>query len=62
MTKKDFIALANTIRNCNGTVAEFGTAQIAVLAAHLGINYPLFDRAKWEGYVLGKLGPNGGKL
>ena len=47
MSKKDFIALADTIRNFNElyengseTANHFDTQQLAVLAAHFAENYP----------------------
>ena len=67
MTKKDFIALADTIRNFNElhengseTANHFDTQQLAVLAAHFKANYPAFNRDRWLDYIAGKCGPNGG--
>jgi hypothetical protein len=67
MSKKDFIALADTIRNFNSlkdegceTANSFDTQQLTVLAAHFSENYPAFNRGRWLDYIAGKCGPNGG--
>ncbi len=68
MSKKDFIALADTIR---ATMPSEGNAP--ELFAHWAImrdalanmckaQNPAFNRALWLDYVNGKTGPSGGKL
>ena len=57
MTKKTFIALANSIR-ADGT---FTPEQIETLADFCAAQNPAFNRARWLAYVAGDCGPNGGK-
>lgn len=65
MTKKHFIALANTIRESTGTTGEsavFNRRQILILADFCQSQNPRFDRDRWLSYIAGKCGPNGGKV
>ncbi len=71
MSKKDFIALADTLRASKpidrgshidaAKIAqwEFMVEQLADLCAK---SNPAFKRAQWLDYVAGKVGPNGGSL
>jgi hypothetical protein len=66
MTKKDFIALADTIRAHNelqeGTTPNisFGPIHLNTLANFCQSQNPAFNRQRWLDYIAGKCGPNGG--
>jgi len=67
MSKKDFIALADAIRDHNKRPAYAGEAkamfsadQIATLADFCQSQNPLFKRERWLDYIAGKCGKNGG--
>ena len=67
MSKKDFIALADTVRTFNKFYAQgseganhFDTQQISVLAGFCEGQNPNFDRDRWLGYIAGTNGPSGG--
>jgi hypothetical protein len=65
MTKKNFIALADTIKAHNAfrrvdTVA-FTAEQINSLADFCAAQNPQFNRGRWLGYIAGTNGKNGGK-
>jgi hypothetical protein len=68
MTKKDFIALADYIREHNqlqeGTdnPITFGQFHLNTLANFMARQNPAFKRDRWLSYVAGQCGPNGGKL
>lgn len=66
MTKKDFIALADTIRGHNYTrtlqAQKFQIDHIEALAAFCRFNNPQFNRDRWLGYIRGECGPNGGAI
>lgn len=69
MTKKDFIALANAIRDhdsiaaiCPSRKQIFTFDQLDTLAALCASQNPRFDRARWLGYIRGVCGPNGGTV
>jgi hypothetical protein len=72
MTKKHFIALANTIREYNeaafkpgtNTVSplQFSHTQLMVLADFCQASNPRFNRERWLSYIAGKCGKNGGKV
>ena len=72
MTKKHFIALADTIRTYNrgagrksppmGSPVVFTHTQLLALADFCQSQNPRFNRARWLGYVRGENGPNGGKV
>ena len=65
MSKKDFIALADAIREHNRVENQFGGAfdekHLATLADVLGQSNPRFMRDRWLDYIAGECGPNGGK-
>lgn len=63
MTKKHFIALADTIRRVNAERpdAAFSPYQILALSQFCASQNPAFDRARWLAYIAGDCGPNGGK-
>lgn len=66
MSKKDFIALANEIRDhneCggNGTV-KFSSTHINRLADFCQSQNPNFNRERWLGYIAGTNGPSGGAV
>lgn len=65
MTKKDFIALADLIRdfnyNSNGGVS-FTISQIAAIARFLRTQNSNFNQERWFGYIAGDNGPSGGKV
>jgi len=67
--KKDFISLADTIREHNrveqvamGVSGQFFSEDhLQTLADFCKSQNPSFDREKWLGYINGDNGPNGGK-
>ena len=59
MTKKHFIALANTIRNNRDA---FCLDSLAVLASFCAEQNSRFDRARWLDYIKGSGGPNRRKV
>ena len=61
MSKQDFIALANEIRDCNRTADNsdmpqyrFSPTQINVLAAFCKSQNSNFNRERWLDYIAGK--------
>jgi hypothetical protein len=66
MTKKDFIALADMIRDHNRYAAtpenQFSQYHIDCLAAFLRSQNPAFNRDRWLDYIAGKCGPSGGSV
>ena len=59
MTKKDFIALADALRESNEYISiglEFA------LCRYMREQNPRFDETRWLGYLRGYCGPNGGKI
>jgi hypothetical protein len=72
MSKKDFVALADTIREHNemkrrvfGVNAErmcFNVEQIDALADFCRSQNGNFMRERWLDYITGKCGKNGGKV
>lgn len=68
MSKKDFIALADAIRDqiavelaYPGAVQRpFTYGQIQVLADFCQRQNPAFNRSRWLGYIAGTNGKNGG--
>lgn len=72
MSKKDFIALADAIRNYNelsfpagtNTVSplQFGHTQLLVLADFCKQSNNRFMRDRWLDYIAGKCGKNGGPV
>ncbi|MFZ1074779.1 MAG: hypothetical protein WAN50_00165 [Minisyncoccia bacterium] len=63
MSKKDFIALADAIKEHNRTSIQanhFQPAHLATLASFCkGVNYN-FMQSRWLDYIAGQCGPNGG--
>ena len=66
MSKKDFIALANAIREHNAKdgagFCRFTVGQVQTLADFCENQNPLFKRDRWLDYIAGKCGPNGGSV
>jgi hypothetical protein len=66
MTKRNFIALADSIREhnrlakSNGETA-FTADQLAALASFCASENPRFKRERWLDYIAGECGPNGGR-
>jgi len=72
MTKKNFVALADVIRNHNAlldctrnpgySTMRYNVAQIASLAGFCQSQNPNFNRERWLAYIAGECGPNGEKV
>ena len=69
MTKKHFIALADSIKEHNSNVAEgwlksepFDEEQLKTIAGFCYRENNRFDRQLWFDYIAGNCGPDGGKL
>jgi len=65
MTKKHFIALANTIKVCNASAYKsrhFSVLQCVELAAFCREQNPRFNSNRWMSYINNECGPNGGKV
>lgn len=67
MSKKDFIALADTIKNANDTFEfngelQFTELQIEALAEFCQSQNSNFKRERWLGYIKGENGKNGGQV
>ena len=69
MTKKDFIALADTIRYHNERARQMGIkstafdeAQLNTLARFCQAQNNNFMQERWMDYIKGKCGPNGGAV
>jgi hypothetical protein len=64
MTKKDFIALADTIRSHNKYYPEsaFTPQQLTVLANYCRQQNSNFKTDRWLSYVAGECGPHGGAV
>lgn len=69
MSKKNFIALADAIREHNRVFANrgdraqiFTAEQLATLAEFCGAQNSAFKRELWINYVDGACGPNGGTV
>lgn len=62
MSKKDFIALANVIRNVNAdeSATPFTEYQIEQLGDFCRSQNSNFMYDRWIDYIAGKCGPNGG--
>ncbi len=62
MTKKDFIALADVIRNTNTIFLSrpFTPTAISALADFFQSQNMNFNRSRWLSYIAGECGPNGG--
>lgn len=76
MTKKHFIALANTFKArkiqidseysrsplYHSTAIRVWEQIVANMAVFCKLQNSQFNRERWMGYILGENGPNGGKL
>ena len=63
MSKRDFIALADIIRDHNRFEdTRFTTKQVTVLAEFCHEQNPNFNRECWLAYIAGECGPNGGAV
>jgi hypothetical protein len=67
MSKKQFIALADSIREHNRLAkfnddAAFTDDQLAALARFCPSVNPRFKRERWLDYIAGRCGPNGGTV
>ena len=64
MSKKHFIALADTIRqvNADSSATPFTLYQIEQLADFCKTQNPRFNDSRWIGYIRGENGPNGGMI
>lgn len=64
MSKKHFIALADTIRHANAHdyADHFTDSQLDVLARFCKVQNYEFKRQRWLDYINGKCGPNGGAI
>lgn len=68
MSKKDFIALADAIREHHAQLAHikqpaadnFTMSQLEVLASFCKRTNPNFKRDRWLSYIAGECRPNGG--
>jgi hypothetical protein len=64
MSKKQFVALADSIREHN-RLAKFNAFtcdQLAALARFCASENPRFKRDRWLDYIAGRCGPNGGAI
>ena len=61
MTKKNFIALADAVRNGTELIA-LTQPQVEALADFCQSQNPNFNRERWLGYIAGANGENGGKV
>jgi hypothetical protein len=73
MTKKNFVALADSIKEHNRAVdtynraglnggASFNDSHLHTLAAFCASQNPRFNRERWLAYIAGECGPNGGSI
>jgi hypothetical protein len=62
MTKKHFIALADTIKEANGRGQTFTYSQLGILAGFCASVNPKFNPRLWVDYIEGKCGSNGGTV
>jgi len=67
MTRKQFVALADSIRVHNRLAPfngenAFTVDQLAALARFCGSVNPRFKRERWLDYIAGQCGPNGGTV
>ena len=72
MSKQDFVALADAIREYNAQAFPGGTniassiqfthTQLLCLAAFCQSRNSVFMKERWMDYIDGKCGPNGGKI
>ena len=67
MTKKQFVALADSIREHNRLAKfngehAFTVDQLAALERFCASENPRFKRERWLDYIAGRCGPNGGTV
>jgi hypothetical protein len=67
MTKKQFVALADSIREHNRLAKfngdhAFTVDQLAALARFCASVNPRYKRERWLDYIAGRCGPNGGTV
>lgn len=62
MTKQDFVALADAIRDGRRRIDYLDRDLLAVLADFCANRNPAFKRERWLAYVRGECGPNGGQI
>ena len=62
MTKKDFIALAEYLRDTKGYCEPFTPSQLEHLANFCHSRNWAFKRERWMSYIAGECGPNGGTI
>ena len=67
MTKKQLVALADSIREHNRLAKfngenAFTLDQLAALARLCASENPRFKRERWLDYIAGRCGPNGGTV
>jgi hypothetical protein len=67
MTRKQFVALADSIREHNRLARfkgenAFTDDQLAALARFCASVNPRFKRERWLDYIAGRYGPNGGTV
>jgi len=67
MSKKQFVALADSIREHNRFAKfngenTFTDDQLAALARFCASANPRFKRERWLDYIAGRCGPNGGTV
>jgi hypothetical protein len=67
MSKKQFVALADSIREYNRLAKfngenAFTVDQLAALARFCASANPRFKRDRWLDYIAGRCGPNGGAM
>ena len=69
MSKKDFIALADAIKEHNRIAINSGETTVLFMTEHLDTLADFckaqnsdFMRGRWVGYIDGECGPNGGDI
>ena len=67
MIRKQFVALADSIREHNRLAKfngekAFTDDQLAALARFCASENPRFKRERWFDYIAGRCGPNGGAI
>ena len=60
MSKKNFIALADYLRDTKHYCEPFTAAQIEHLANFCHAQNPNFKKERWISYIKNECGPNGG--
>lgn len=64
MSKQDFVALADAVKEFNFTKDRgyFTFEHVKVLADFCQLQNPRFNRQRWLRYIAGECGPNGGSI